>query len=548
MVKQWIIHTKETQDLKTQLLINRGLKEKDLQQKFLHSHLNLLQDPEKLFPELSKALKRIKKAIAEKELIYIYGDFDVDGITASAILWETLDLLGAKVLPYIPERHSEGYGLHNEALKKLADEGARLVITVDCGITAVEQTEYAKHLGLDLIITDHHQPQEVLPRPFATLHTTTLAGSGVAFKLASALLSEFGKSEDEQFFRNLELAGLGTVADMVPLVGESRVIVKNGLLSLGKTERLGLKALYNQAGIGKSIGTFEIGFVISPRLNAMGRMESALDSLRLLLTRKPERAEVLAAKLSQTNKQRQDSTSSAFQHAKDLVEKRYAGSKLFVLDSESYEQGVVGLVAGRITETFHRPTAVISRLSPVSKGSARSITGFNITEAIHRQADILLAHGGHPMAAGFSIEPNYIEDFREKMVKTADEVIEEKNLIPILKIDAEIDPSDIDDSLVEIVKELEPFGMGNPEPVFVLRDVEFVEARAVGKEGKHLKFIIRSSDGKVFSGIGFGLNGISTSGKKDIAFNLVENNWRGKTDIELKIRDVKDSDKTRQAS
>jgi single-stranded-DNA-specific exonuclease len=443
MEKQWIVYPQNSSDLKTQLLNNRGLTEKKLQKDFLHSHLSLLQDAGKIFPELPKVVKRIKKAISGKELIYIYGDFDVDGITASAILWETLDILGAKVLPYIPERHSEGYGLHNEALKKLSDEGADLVITVDCGITAVEQAKYAKRFKLDLIITDHHQSQEVLPDSFATLHTTTLAGSGVAFKLANALLNEYGKSGDPQFFRNLELATLGTVADMVPLVGESRVIVKNGLLELSKTERPGLKSLYDEAGIGKNIGTFEIGYVISPRLNAMGRMESALDSLRLLLTRKPERARSLATKLSQTNKQRQDSTLNAFLHAKNLVEKEFLGGKLFVLDSEDYEQGIVGLVAGRITEAFHRPTAVISRLSPVSKGSARSITGFNITEAIHSQADILLSHGGHPMAAGFSISPDNIAVFREKMTEVAEGSLQEKDLVPILKIDAEILPEQI---------------------------------------------------------------------------------------------------------
>ena len=542
MEKTWSLYPKVDEDLKAQLLANRGLVDQASQEKFLHPHLNLLTDPYQLFADLPKVVKRIKKAIATKELIYIYGDFDVDGITASAILWETLDCLGAKVLPYIPERHSEGYGLHKEALAKLAKQGAGLVISVDCGITALEQADFARELKLDLIITDHHQPQERLPKAFAILHNTALAGSGVAFKLATALLGEF-KKEDEQFFRNLELATLGTVADMVPLVGENRIIVKNGLLALAKSPRLGLRALYDEAGIGQRLGTFEIGYMISPRLNAMGRMESALDSLRLLLTRKKERAEELANKLGETNRSRQDLTKKAFEDAKNQVEREYLGSKLFVVSSPEYEQGVVGLVAGRLVESFYRPTAVIAEGTPLSKGSARSISQFNITEAIHTHADLLRSHGGHPMAAGFSIEKENIPAFRRRLVKTAEEIISEAELRPTLKIDAEISVEQINRDLFNTAREFEPFGIGNPEPNFLLKNIEVVETKIVGRESRHRKFVLRA-EGRSLNAIGFGLAEaeVKKGDSADIVFNLTENDWNGSSDLELRIRDIRPAD------
>lgn len=543
MEKRWIIYPKVKGSLKDQILTNRKLDSKKLKEDFLAPHLNKLVSSEKLFPQIDKAVNRIKKAIKSKELIYIYGDYDVDGITASAILWETLDSLGAKVLPYIPSRHSEGYGLNNDALISLAKEGSKLVISVDCGITAIEQANFAKELGLDLIITDHHQPGERLPAAFAILHTTSLAGSGVAFKLANRLLEEFGKENDEQIFYNLELATLGTVADMVPLVGDNRIIVKNGLLTLASTKRIGLKALYAEAAIGKNIGTYEIGFMISPRLNAMGRMESAFDSLRLLLTRDSVRADKLALKLGQTNRQRQTSTQEALLHATAQVEENYLGSKLFVVSSDKYEEGVVGLVAGRIAEKYHRPTAVISENKQVSKGSARSISGFNITEAIGKNSSLLRSHGGHPMAAGFSIEEPKIAEFRENMVKIAESQLSDEDLVAQLKIDAEIGLYDIDEDLNQLLKELEPFGIGNPEPTFLTKNLEVVEVRAVGKENNHLKLVFKDVFGKILEAVGFNLAAKKPKEGEliDIAYNVRENFWNSRKRLEARIKDLRKS-------
>ncbi len=538
--KTWILLPKTSNDLKTQLLANRGVEESTTAS-FLSPLLTELTPNQKLFPDLEKALIRIKTAVKNGELIFIYGDYDVDGITASAILWETLDGLGAKVLPYIPERHTEGYGINNEALKRLAEQGAKVVISVDCGITAIEQAELAKSLDIDLIITDHHQPREILPVPYALLHTISLAGSGIAFRLAEEILRDFGMERQEQFFKNLELATLGTVADMVPLNADNRIIVSNGLPLLSKTNRLGLTSLYQEAGMGKVVGTYEIGFLISPRLNAMGRMESALDSLRLLLTRDKNRADSLASRLGETNKARQLATAEAFEHALSVVDKEYLGSKLFVISSPTYQEGVVGLVAGRIAEKFHRPTAVISENKIMSKGSARSISNFNITQALSSHAKLLTSHGGHPMAAGFSVIIDNINPLREGLIKIAEDSLKEEDLVPILKIDAEIVAGEVSQSLIDIIKQFEPFGIGNPEPVFLTKNLEVVETRLVGKENQHLKIVLKSEKGNIIEGVGFNLGNKKPEigSLVDIAYHVVENFWNSRKRIEARIRDIK---------
>ncbi|MEX0616327.1 MAG: single-stranded-DNA-specific exonuclease RecJ [Candidatus Woykebacteria bacterium] len=543
MEKEWVVYPKVNGDLREQLLSNRGIKDLSSAQKFLKPFLTELSEVGLQLPQIDKAVERIKKAIKNKELIYVYGDFDVDGITGTAILWETIDYLQGRVLPYIPHRETEGYGLHTEALEKLSKEGAKMVISVDCGITAVEQAKIAKRLGVDLIITDHHEPQEELPSPFALLHTTKLAGSGVAFRLAEALLESSGQDRDEQFFKNLELAAIGTVADMVPLVGENRIIVKNGLPLLSKSERLGLKSLYEQASISKSIGSSQIGFIIAPRLNAMGRMEHALDSLRLLLTRKPERARSLAVKLSSINEQRQKATEEALTHARGVVEKEFTGAKMFILDHESYQQGVVGLVAGKIVEEYYRPTAVISVGHDVSKGSARSVSGFHITNALKVSEKYLEAFGGHPMAAGFSILPEKIGKFREKMVKHAESTLTKKDLTPTLKIDTEIDPEKINSDTRSVVEEFEPFGIGNPEPTFLTKNFEVLEARTVGAAGKHLKLLLKTPSQPVFDAIWFSFKKEKPEkgSRVDVVYNLLEDFWNGRRRLQIKVKDLRES-------
>lgn len=542
MDKRWIVHPRISGGIKEQLLVNRQIEKKNI---FLKPLLIYLTPMEKLFPEIDKAVGRIKRAIKNKELIYVYGDYDVDGITGSAILWETINLLGGKVMPYIPSRHSEGYGLHSEALAQLAKEGAKVVISVDCGITAVEQANVAEKLGIDLIITDHHQPQEDLPKPFALIHTTNLSGSGVAFRLAESLLTSFGKDKEEQFFKNLELATLGTVADMVPLTNDNRIIVHNGLALLFKTERLGLKSLYQEAGMGKNIGTYEIGFIISPRLNAMGRMENALDSLRLLLTRDKLRAGKLALNLSKTNKDRQEQTQKVFEDAKTQINEKFSANKFLIVDSVNYPEGVVGLVASRIVENFYKPTAIIGKGEKVFKGSARSISNFNITKALHTQENILVSHGGHPMAAGFSIEEKNIARLRKNLEEIAQSEVLPEDFIPKLKIDIDIDLNEVSTDLMRIIREFEPFGIGNPEPVFLTNVLEIVDIKRVGKESEHLRLFLRDHLNNTISGIGFGFGGknLSKGDMVDIVYNLRENVWNSRKTIEARIKDIKKSTK-----
>src|SRR4030042_6888371 len=354
--KRWVILNENGKDLREVLIKNRNIKDREA---FFKPHLYKLTSPDKLFPDLEKAIERIKRAIKQKELIYICGDFDVDGITATAILWETIDFLGGKCLPYIPHREKEGFGINARAIKSLAKEGAKLIISVDCGITAVEEAEIAKKLNVDLIITDHHTRQKILPKPFALLHTENLAGSGVAFMLAKALLESFSRKDDEQLYKNLELGAIGTIADMAPLTGDNRILSANGFHNLAKSSRIGLRALYDEASLTKKIGPYEVGFIIAPRLNAAGRMEHALDSLRLLLTRNKKRAREIAAKLSVINRKRQNETAAALSHARETVNGDGI-SKMIIVHHTSYPQGVIGLVAGRLADEFYRPTIVIS--------------------------------------------------------------------------------------------------------------------------------------------------------------------------------------------
>ncbi len=541
MEKRWVVAQKVSDDLRNQILSNRNLKSAEEQRKFQHPHFNEFTKTDKLFPEIEKAVTRIIKAIKNKELIFVYGDYDVDGITGVAILWETINHLGGTVLPYIPSRRSEGYGLHSEALEQLAEQGAKVVISVDCGITATTEAQVAKKLGLDLIITDHHQPQDQLPKPFALIHTTTLAGSGVAFRLAEVLMATYGGEHDQQSIKNLELATIGTVADMVPLVGDSRIIVKNGLSGLGKTQRLGLQALYEEAGIGKVVGTYEIGFIISPRLNAMGRLDSAMDSLRLLLTKNKNRASSLAQTLGSTNKERQQKTIEVIDHARETIKKDYLGSKFLVVDSYLYPEGVVGLASSRLVEEFYRPTAVIGKGEKLFKGSARSIANFNITEAIHKQEKLLVSHGGHPMAAGFSIEESNIREFRSNLEQLAEESLSEKDLIPILKIDTEISLSQINEELANLLKEFEPFGMGNPEPLFLTKNLEVVSVRTVGKENNHIKLALKDKDQRILDAVGFGLSSIMPNEGEmvDIVYNTRENFWNSRKRLEARIKDLR---------
>lgn len=519
------------------LLRNRGLKTLRQQEEFLNP-----KPPERLTAkdvgisplQVKKAINRIKKAIKNKEKIIVYGDYDTDGVCATAIIWETLHKFGGEAMPFIPKRE-EGYGLKTERLEEMAKDGVGLVITVDQGIVAVRPAQKAKELGIDLIITDHHVPGERKPKAEAIVHTTKLSGAGVAWFLAKELKSE----------NYLDLATIGTVADVVPLIGPNRSLVKYGISTLRKTKRVGLLSLYQTAGISPEfIDTYEIGYLIGPRLNASGRMDDPLDSLRLICTKDKNRAEVLANKLEKKNRQRQALTEETTIHARSLWLKKDGQSALIFIGHKSYQEGIIGLVAGKLMEEFHRPAVVLAPRENHWVASARSIEEFNIIEAVRACADLLGPHGGHKKAAGFSIETSKIETLRQRLVKLAESQLDKKKLKPTLTIDMEVNLEDLNLSLYEKILKLAPFGEGNPQPVFASRHIKIVDAQSVGEGNQHLKLRVASDISHVtFEAIGFGFghlfSQLSPEKPADIAYNLSVDEWNGQKKLQLKIRDIK---------
>ena len=495
-------------------------------------------DPE----EIAKGIKRVKKAIKLKEKIIVYGDYDTDGICGTAILWETLNALGANVLPYIPRRVEEGYGLSIKGIDNLLSSKPSLVITVDHGITARREIKYAKEKGIDVIITDHHQKPKILPKSCTTVWTDKLSGAGVAWVLARELIKN--SQLDNLKIRNyLELVALATIADLLPLQKQNRSLVKFGLLELNQTQRPGLLALFSQAGLtlGK-IGIYEVSFIIAPRINASGRIEHALDSLRLLCTNDPKKAKMLAQKLDEINRERQRLTEEAFLHARSLVQK---SQRLIFISHHSYNEGVIGLVAGRLTEEFWRPAIIVSEGKIHSKASARSVNGINIIETIRKFEELLVDCGGHPMAAGFTVETTRLAEVKKRLLETAQKEITPEKLEKTLKIDCEVTLDDINWALYEGLLKFEPFGQGNPEPVFLTRNVKIKDVRLVGNDGKHLKLLVEppQQNSTLFSAIGFGLGNWSQKLKVgeqiDLVYILLVDSWNGEERLQLKIKDLR---------
>ena len=546
-MKKWeTINKLKTQNAKLKidelinlLLENRGITTKKEREAFLNPKLEDVT-PKSVgidAKQLKQAIARIKQAIEKKEQIIVFGDYDVDGITGSAILWETLHSLGADVWPYIPSRVEEGYGLSVKALENqaLRAKHPTLIITTDNGIVAHDAVTFANEQGIDVIITDHHVVSETLPDAVAIVHTTKLCGAGVAYVLSK----ELRVSEDN----HLELATLGTVADMVPLTGANRAIVKNGLPVLSQTKRLGLLALFKQAGLQKeTFSVYEIGYIIAPRLNASGRIASAMDSLRLLCTTNKKRAEDLAELLEATNKERQILLREAAEDAVLRVKQQAASiKKLVIVAQESYQEGVIGLVAGRLVEAFYRPAIVIAKREKMSKASARSVSGFNIIEFLRIHAAHFVNVGGHPMAAGFTIETEKITLLQQLFEEQAEKMLDEVTLTRKLKIDCELSLSMITEKLYEALQVLAPFGMGNPEPVFATRDVIIQDIRVMGKEGSHLKLFLRQEKDS-FEAIAFGMgeraSELHVGDAIDVAYTIDENTWNGNTKLQLKVKDI----------
>jgi single-stranded-DNA-specific exonuclease len=490
--------------------------------------------------EIEKSIKRIKKAIKDKEKIIVFGDYDVDGICGSAILWETLNSLKANVMPYIPSRFDEGYGLSKEGIDNLiSKEKINLIITVDNGIVAKDAVDYANEKGIDVIVTDHHVSNEKLPNAFAIIHTTLLCGAGVAYIFSKEILKEKINKEDER----LSLVVLATIADLVPLIGANRTFVKYGLISLSKTKRPGILSLIEKSKIKKEdIGVYEIGHIIAPRLNAMGRLSSAMDSLRLICTTSKKRADELSEVLTKTNLERQQLTVELIENAKHQVAKKELKNLIFIAD-KSYQQGIIGLVAGRLVEEYYLPSIVISKGEKLSKASARSVKGFNIIEFLRTASDLLVDVGGHPMAAGFTVETDKLELLEKKLFDNAKKLIKKEYLEQILRIDAILPSKYINNDLFKNISNLAPFGMANPEPIFLSKDLLIEQVRFVGNDNKHLKFRFKDNiSGISFDGIAFGLGGTHKFNVGDIVevvYSLDENVWNGRSNLQMKIKDLK---------
>jgi len=525
------------------LLANRGLKTKKEIDEFLNP-----KKPEEITlkevgidsSQVAKAITRIKKAIKNKEKIIVYGDYDTDGVCSTAILWEALNYLKADVLPFIPLRE-EGYGLKVERIEKLVKEGVKLIITVDQGIVAYTQVEHAKKLGIDVILTDHHVLGEKKPKALAIVHTTQLSGAGVAWFFAKALKESLeGRKSDD----GLDLVTIATIADMIPLVGPNRSLVKYGLKELRQTNRPGLLALFDFAGFKKeNLGVFEVSYMISPRLNASGRLDDSMESLRLLCTNDEKRAISLAQKIDQQNRERQNLTEKTMIHARELWLRQDSQSHLIFVAHESYQEGIVGLVAGKLSEEFYRPAIVVAKREEFSRGSARSIEGFNILSAIRSCAALIGAHGGHQKAAAFTVETAKIEMLKERLTEIAEEKLKDKKLSPTLNVDMELDLKDLTFDFYQELSLLEPFGEGNPQPVFVSRDAKAVEVKTVGASNRHLKFRLLSPSLKLtFEAIGFGLGNLyhqlSLGKNIDVTYNLTTNEWNGNHKLQLKIKDI----------
>lgn len=537
----------EYRPFEQEILFNRGIRTTKEVDAYFTFGISQDHDPF-LMSGMDQAVERLQAAVVSEENIVIYGDYDADGVTATALLVDVLRRIGASVGHYIPNRFNEGYGLNHDALTKIRERGGELVITVDCGVRAVDEIEHAVSLGLDVIVTDHHQPGTRLPPALAVINPSQrgdsypfkeLAGVGVAYKLAQALLRRLGEQEP---IESLDLVAIGTVADIVPLYGENRQLVRMGLEQLNRTQRLGLRAIIET--IGHEFGhlnTTTIGFGIGPRLNAAGRLDSAERAFNLLMAIEEMEAKHLANQLEEINRERQHITREMVEQARIQVVGKDPLPLLIIAIDPGFNQGVIGLAASRLVEEFYRPSIVAAYGEKVIRGSARSIPEFHITEALDECEELLERYGGHSAAAGFSVRNERFDEFKQRINQVATEKLAEIELRPTLTVDAVVRFSDLDWSLHEFIERMEPCGYGNPFPVLAVQDVEVVSKRTVGAEGRHLKLTMRDEQKKVFDAIAFRQGHFYTDlpQRVDLAFRLERNDYRGVSSLQLNVLNIR---------
>ncbi len=546
--------------LVARLLFSRGIKtEKEIAQ-FITPDYGIDSPNPFSFCDMEKAVERIKKASENKEQIVIFGDYDADGITSSAIIKETLDLLGANSFVYIPNKNTEGYGLSLQSIDIFKEKGVTLIITVDCGITSIEEVEKANSLGIDVIITDHHHVPAIVPKAHAIINPhqdecgypfSDLAGVGVAFKVVQAIFTRLMPEKIHLSKWMLDLVAIGTIADCVPLVGENRLFVKYGLVVLSKTRRVGLLELFavGRIVIGENEvpDTKKVSFYIAPRINAAGRVNHANLAYNLVMEKDTVLARDFALELEANNTERQKITTAMVDEVKALAENDFKDKKFIYAISEHYSIGVVGLVAGKISQKFNKPTAIFQKSEEVSKGSFRSIPQINIIETIGQCSELLERYGGHSQAAGVSVKNENLEKFYAKMNDLISAKLEGIELVEEVRIDGEIDSADIDFNLVEDLEKLKPFGEGNVEPIFVIRNLIVREKKNIGTGNKHIKLFLSPADGspKIFEAISFNgydkYFGIQENDQIDLACNIEKDEWNGNRKIQLVVVDIKNS-------
>jgi single-stranded-DNA-specific exonuclease len=547
--------------LVAQLLLNRGIEDPVRARAFLDARLGSLHDPE-LIPGAAEAAERIVRAIRDDRKIVVYGDYDVDGVCGTSILWTCLRLAGAaQVEYYIPHRVEEGYGLSAEALRRLSvDNKAELIVTVDCGISAVREAEVARELGIELIVTDHHTIGWSLPRADAIVHprlpgghpaVADACGAAVAFKLAWQVCKSFGDGKRaspqlrEFLINSMGLVALATIADMVPLSDENRVIVRHGLAGIASGPSAGLKALLEVSGsLGKKLTTGLVGFGLAPRINAAGRLERAMMAVEMLTTGDALRAREIALELDRFNARRQDLERQIFEEAQEMLrtEGGLGERRTIVLGREGWHAGVIGIVAGRLAEMFHRPTIVVALGPEVSQGSARSIPGFDLYEALKNCSEELIAYGGHAAAAGLKLAADQFETFARRFEERCRGSLTPEHLERVTTIDAEVMLGVLTLPVVEEIDRLEPYGISNPKPLLLASDLEVAgEPRAVGEKKNHLQLRLRQGTG-AFKAIGWNLaekgRNLAPGARCSVVFSPSINEWNSRREVQLEIKDL----------
>ncbi len=534
--------------LLAKILVNRNLTKKEDIDLFLRPNRHDFHNPY-LMPDMAKAVDRIIKAINNNEKILIYGDYDVDGITSVTVVKSFLLERNAQVTHYIPNRLNEGYGLNKNAIEKIAKDGVNLIITVDCGISGIEEVEYANSLGLEVIVTDHHEVGEKLPNAIAVVDAKRkdntypfreLAGVGVSFKLIQAISQKL-ELEEKEYLKYLDIVCIGTISDIVPLVDENRVIAKLGLKLVEVTKNIGLKALIDVAGY-KQIDSFTVSFGLAPRINACGRMGKEKEALNLFLTKDPKVASEIAIRLNEYNVERQEIEKKIYEDAVKKIEEGKEEKPAIVLGSEDWHHGVIGIVSSKITDLYFKPSILVCFEGEEGKGSGRSIPGFDIYESLTNCSENLEKFGGHSMAVGVTIKKQNFEKFKEEFEKYA----QNSNIcdiIPIIKIDEEVTLADVSIKAVEELKMLEPYGEANKTPLFMYKNLRIHSIRTLS-EGKHIKLTLKDNNFYIDS-IGFNLGHLAQEyqigDKVDVVGFLEINKFNGRENLQINLKDLRKS-------